>query len=624
MYHLGCGTAIAFAEENNLLPATGEFGGQGADHSVTLQQDPSVARYWLVITSACTYDGKPDAAAASLLDFAVKSDKISLLQEHLSWWKQFWQASSIDLYGKDADTLMRLWYTGHYSYASVAGGKTLPKFNGGPGLIQRDERSWGWGYWWQNTREQIWPMFAANRLNYVHDALQFYDGTFMECKTSTAIQGKLGIRMDEAVTPRKTDSPVPEKQISKFDSAALEKAMADLTMENKKSYYNVRSLAQSTELTQMMYDYVAYTGDSDFLMKSVAPWLKETTLFWMSYLRKGEDGLYHSMVTDAAEMWWKIKDSSIDLSACRYCFWHVLNDGSTFGYEPEFIAAVTDRADHLAPLPVGSWTHKNLKPGEVVEGLPPGAKATTLIDRTANCYAPAGDLYDDRVSHNVENPELYLVYPFAMVDANSEKSDFDRAVNTFRRRRMPNHSGWSQCPVEAVRLRLDDAVDVIMDHVDRHQKYPYGEWNSPAGKLKGSSLAVTDTPYFDAMGVNLTAVQEALLQSHQLTTPEKTDLLGGGPIVLVPAVRNDWSGKFKLRARGGFNVTVEFEPGKKVTRATVECERGGKLRLANPFGVCDVIRAGKTAKNADPMIILQTQPGEYIDFIWKPIPANSK
>ena len=56
-----------------------------------------------------------------------------LLNEHLAWWQQFWDASNSDLYGPDADSLTRLWYVTLYSYASVGDGAVLPKFNGGRG-----------------------------------------------------------------------------------------------------------------------------------------------------------------------------------------------------------------------------------------------------------------------------------------------------------------------------------------------------------------------------------------------------------------------------------------------------------------------------------------------------------
>lgn len=612
IFHLGCGTVVAFADERGLLMSTGATGGQPTNRTATLRPEKPLARYWLIITGTTSYDGKPDMTASELLTAAVNADKNDLLQTHLDWWTRFWQASYLDLHGPDADMLMRLWYSGYYSYASVAGGPVMPKFNGGPGLIVRDERSWGWGCWWQNTREIIWPLFTANRLNYARAALDFYDGTFMGWKQSTTKNGKLGLRMYEWVAPTKPGGVTPAKTVSAFDAAALAKATNDLTMENVKSGYNARSLAQSAELTQLMFDYVAYTGDSDYLKRTIAPWLKETALFYLSYLRKGDDGRYHSMVSDAAENWWKVKDPAIDLSAARYLFWQVLNNGNAFGYEPEFLAAVRDRVEHLAPLPVGKWNQRTIKlPGQT------NATAKLVLDRDANFYAPFGDVYDDQVSHNAENPELYIIYPFAMVDGNSPPAELERAVNTFRKRRCPNHAGWSQCPVQAARLRLEDAVDVIADHAQRHAKYPYGGWNSPASKLKDSQTGATDTPYFDSMGVNLTALQETLLQSHQLTTPEKTDPLGGGPIVLVPAARKEWSGRFKLRARGGFLVTAEFAPGRKTTHATIVCERGGPLRLANLFGECRVTRTGEAGlSTTKTLIVLDTRVGEIVEFSW--------
>jgi hypothetical protein len=604
IYRLGCGVGIAFADEHGPLASVVEGG--------TLRPEKTPRRYWLIISGATTYDTKPDEAALALLDSGLSTGPASLLKEHLEWWTRFWEASFIDLNGPHAETLMRLWYSGHYSYASVAGAGILPKFNGGPGLINRDDRSWGWGYWWQNTREQIWPMLAANHPEYARQALDFYDRAFTDSKNVTAKRGKLGIRLDEWVGPVKPGTPEPVKQVSAYDAAALDKAVADLSMENVKSGFNARSMAQATELVQLMFDYAAYTGDKEYLKKTVAPWLKEVALFWMSYLRKDTDGLYHSMVTDGAETWWKIKDSNIDLASSRYCFWQVLHHGEEFGYEPAFLAAVKDRADHLAPIPTGQWNRKALPP----QGT--NAPVQTLVlDTAANLYPAFGGVYDDLRPHNCENPELYIVHPLAIVDGNSPKGDLDRAVNTFRKRRCPNNAGWSPCGVQAARLRLDDAVKVIVDHASRHAKFPYGGWNSPATKMKETSTGATDTPYFDAMGVSLTAIQETLLQSHRLTTPDKSDPPGGGDIVLLPAADREWSGRFRLRARGGFLVTADFAAGRSVTRATIECPRGGPLRLANPFGECRVSRSGKTPLTThDPEINLTTDAGETVEFVW--------
>ena len=134
--------------------------------------------------------------------------------------------------------------------------------------------------------------------------------------------------------------------------------------------------------------------------------------------------------------------------------------------------------------------------------------------------------------------------------------------------------------------------------------------------LQGSKLGVSDVPYFDTAGVHLTALQEMLLQSHSLTAPGKTDPTSGGPIVLLPAVPKDWAGRFKLRARGGFLVTVEFQPGRRVERVLIESERGQTLALANPFQQCRVLNGGKELLSTkDATIRLPTQKGDVLEFV---------
>ena len=42
-----------------------------------------------------------------------------------------------------------------------------PKFNGGNYLVFEDMRHWGGGYWHQNTREIVWPLYSANHVDLV-------------------------------------------------------------------------------------------------------------------------------------------------------------------------------------------------------------------------------------------------------------------------------------------------------------------------------------------------------------------------------------------------------------------------------------------------------------------------
>ncbi|MCC7493156.1 MAG: discoidin domain-containing protein [Fimbriimonadaceae bacterium] len=524
-------------------------------------------RSWVLVTCRTTRDGQPEAAALTAATALRDSDLAARVARQAAWWQQFWEAAWVDLRGGDGDRLTRLWHTGYLSYAGVATHATTPpKFNGGPGLIRGDERSWGWGYWWQNTRELIWPLLAGNRLALARDYLDFYDAQFSDWQRSTAHGGKLGIRMWEAATPPRP-TPPPARQPSPFDPAAIPRAMADLRMEQCKSGYNARSLCQSTELAKLFCDYAAAAGDAAYERRVAAAWVREAALFWLSWLRPGDDGRYHSMVTDSAEMWWKIKDSAPDLAAARWCFDRVVRDGVRWGYEPGLIDLARERLAKLAPLPVGRITRQ----GSQVTGF----------DRTVDQLAPLGEFYDDREAHNMENPELYAVYPFELIDAGSPPAELARAVLAFRNRAHPNAGGWSQCPIQAARLHLPTTAAVIDEHLRRHQKYPYGGWNSPGNKLAGSTHGVTDVPYFDSVGVNLTALQECLLQSHR------------GVLELLPAASPKWAGRFRLRA-GAVLVDCEFQAKQRITLVTLTALRPTTATLRNPWERCRV-QAGDAA-----------------------------
>ena len=102
------------------------------------------------------------------------------------------------------------------------------------------------------------------------------------------------------------------------------------------------------------------------------------------------------------------------------------------------------------------------------------------------------------------------------------------------------------------------------------------------------------------------------MQSHDLATEEK--LLDGGPIRFLPGIRKTWSGSFRLRARGGFLVTCEFENG-AVKRAEIQSERGRKLQVVNPFPNCAIRVNGKPQPAVkDRLIEMPTRAGETIEL----------
>lgn len=616
MYGLGNGSVISFAGDSGNLPATESSGGDDSNRTATLAMTVAPKRYQLVISSECTYDGSPEKNAEATHATVITTAKQALRDRQLDWWKRHWQASYVDLHGKDAERLTRLWFTTYYSYACVGSGPILPKFNGGPGLIDRDSRSWGISYWWQNTRELIWPMYAGNHLDAARNHLDFYDRYFTRYQQATAGQGKLGIEVPEGADPLKPGIASPPRQRSVFSIDALNQAVANRTRENGGTHFTSHIFVQGAELVQQMFDYAAFSGDESYLREVTAPWLHEVVLFYLSYLKPGDDGLYHFEPANAVETWWKVRDPATMTVALRYCFWHTLNHGERFGYSADFLATVRDRLEKLAPIPTGIWKVRNFRPEERPANANPWDQ--TIIDAIEPSdahYAPAANILDEKLRRNMENPELYIIYPFALVDANAPKADFDRAVLTFQARAYPNTAGWSQCGIQAARLRLPDTADIIADHMRRHQKFPYGGWDNVGNPLAGSKLQLMDVPNFDTACVQLTALQETLLQSHNLSTPAATAPLTGGPIRILPAVRKDWAGRFQLRARGGFLVRAVFQPRHRVEQLAIVSERGNELVLENPFRKCRVSLGGKVVlTTSDSLVRLPTRKGDVLTF----------
>ena len=351
----------------------------------------------------------------------------------------------------------------------------------------------------------------------------------------TAKFGKAGIYFPEWLPTRVLEKT--RKHVTTPVTRELLEKQYDQRLESRKGGYTTHIHSAAAEWICLLDDYFRYTGDPQFASGIFSPWLHEITLFLVTFLKKGPDGLYHMEPSDSIEQFRKVRDPAPDLAGVRRVFEAALKHGPGFGFEPVLLEAVRERYQHLPELPFGFRVQTKKQQGVIVP---------------ADVYAPLREFLDDKGSYNQENPELYAIYPFAVIDAYSPAAEYERMVRTFRMRNYPNRAGWSQCGVQAARLHLPDTAEIVLKHAKLQQRYPYGGWNSPGKGLAGSRFGVSDAPYLDSPGVNTTALQEMLLQSHS----GKTDLL--------PAVPENWSGKFRLRSRDGYLYEVEFGTGKRI------------------------------------------------------------
>lgn len=537
--------AIAL-EQAPLLPATAH------SHQLRTRAANGMRNYRFFVTAAVTPFGE-SCDILALQNRVVQTPELSAKQE--AWWENFWSKSFLVLRGDaDADYLNTLWFVNLYSLGLVHSGKFPPRFSGGLGTVRDDQRSWGHGFWFQNQRQISWPLGAANHLEMWRVQLDFYDSFFDYRQQETTKIGKEGIFFPEWLPARVREKP--ERKITPVTPELLAKPL-DLRLESRKGGYTGHIYSAGAEWIVLMEDYLCYSGDARFVREVFSPWLHEITLFFVRFLKKGEDGLYHMEPADAIEQFRKVRDPAPDLAGVRAVFDAAQKYGPAFGFEPLLLEAVRERLAHLPELPRGFQVKARKQQAVVVP---------------ADVYAPLREFLEDKGSWNQENPELYSVYPFALIDAHSSPAEYERMVRTFRMRNYPNRAGWSQCGVQAARLQLPETVKIVLDHAKRHQRYPYGGWNSPGKKLSGSRFDVSDAPYLDALGVNTTALQEMLLQSH------------AGKVELLPAVPEKWSGRFRLRARDGFLYDVEFAPGRKVQSRRRERVAPGTGPAAAPSG----------------------------------------
>ena len=143
---------------------------------------------------------------------------------------------------------------------------------------------------------------------------------------------------------------------------------------------------------------------------------------------------------------------------------------------------------------------------------------------------------------NVENPELYAVFPFRLVSF--EKENAGLGVQALEHRWDRGNSGWRQDDIFMAYLGLaDDARENLVGRARNHHK--------------GSRFPAFWGPNYDWIpdqdhgGVLTKALQAMLLQPDPYSDK----------IHLLPAWPKDWDVKFKLHAPRQTTIECEFRDG---------------------------------------------------------------
>jgi hypothetical protein len=458
-------------------------------------------------------------------------DFAGALAAHRAHWAEFWDRSWIFVRSAPGDTVKTP--IGDESAGSVvtrgyilqrfinacAGRGAFPiKFNGSLFTVDEagaegfaDYRRWGPGYWWQNTRLPYMSMPAAGDF----DLMPAFFGMYADLLPLSLYRTRLYFGHGGAYFPECVNF-----WGTVFTGTWGDRNLADMPERIQESGYHKYEWVGGLEMAAMMLDYFSYTRDEAFLRERALPFTAAVLAFFDEHYRVGPDGRLDMTPSQALETWWTCTNAMPEVAGLHYLV-KVSKDLPAPSLSGDFQGLIARLEAKLPPIPVREIGGERM-------------------------LAPAERFADKR---NVENPELYAVYPFRLYGLG--KPDIELAVRALDRREDRGHFGWRQDDIFMALLGLTDQARRGL--VERASRWD-GRHRFPA--FWGPNYDWT--PDQDHGAVLMKTLQLMLVQSE------------GRDIRLLPAWPADWDADFKLhapyntviegRVRGGQMVRLNITP----------------------------------------------------------------
>lgn len=492
-----------------------------------LSQHPSSPEKWLT-------------ALEDLIEDTRRADLPARRTAHESWWREFWQRSWLQVSGdtpaaaEEAELVSRSYGLQRYVQACAGRGRYPIKFNGSlftvpfPGKQEdADYRRWGPGYWWQNTRLPYFNMCAAGDYDMLQPLFRMYaqDMLALWRHRTRRYFGYDGIFFSECVyfwgdvfTETYGWTPYAEREDPLQESG-----------------YHKWEWVGGLELAFLMLDYCEHREDWSYLERTVLPFAELTLRFFDNFYAADEQGKLVMHPSQALETWWECTNPMPEIAGIRAVIQRLLA-------LPEGVAP---------PLRRASWK-------ELLDRIP---ELPVREEQGVRMLAPA-DAYADL--RNVENAELYAVFPFRL--HSFEKDAEGLARSALERQQFRGFHGWRQNDLFLAYMGLGDAAaDAAVSRAGNRNHDCQGE-EDPARAMQN----VSRFPGFWGPNYDWTpdqchgGVLNATLQSMLLQCD-------GRKIHLCPAWPRRWNACFKLHAPFSTTIEGEIRDG-KLTKCRVEPE----------------------------------------------------
>jgi len=451
---------------------------------------------------------------------------------HEGWWHGFWNRSWIYVrcaapvrtalgLESEGDVVTRAYLLQRFVNACAGRGAYPIKFNGSIFTVEADGtegfadyRRWGPGYWWQNTRLPYMAMPAAGDFDLMQPFFKMYTDLLPLGRYRTRLYfGHDGVYFPECIY----------FWGSVFTETWGDKNLSEMAERIQASGWHKYEWVGGLEMATMMFDAYLYTQDKAFLREKFLPFAEAVLTFFEKHYGLDEKGRLKLVPAQALETWWACANPMPEVAGLHYL------------------------AQELMRLPGGLLSDSQKKLAERLAAILPPVPTREVDGR--KMLAPA-ERFEKK--QNVENPELYAVYPFRLYGIG--KPDIEFAVRALDARLDRGHFGWRQ----------DDLFMALLGLTGRAKKglvERASQWDKNFRFPAFWGPNYDWTPDQDHGGVLAKTLQVMLLQCEDKA------------IRLLPAWPNDWDATFKLRAPYGTTIEGQILQGKIVKLAVTPSNR---------------------------------------------------
>ena len=476
---------------------------------------------------------------------------------HRQWWRDFWTRSWIQVSGDaDAEKVSRGYAMQRWMNACGGRGALPIKYNGSiftvgqetpdkydprKGDPNADFRAWGGNFWAQNQRQVYWPLLASGDYDLLAPYFAMYRNALpLETDRTRLYWGHAGASYPETMyfwgTPNNND----------FGWGNASNVIQNTWIRN----HTVGGI----ETVAMMLGQYDNTQDADFARRTLLPVAVAVTTYYDRHWPRGADGRIHMDPAQAIETYQQATNPTPDIAGLMNVLPRLLALPPALTTPAQRAMWRKMRTD-LPPIPLGKAGPDGKMP-DSGQGTPDGKPIILPAERYSR---PA----------NVENPELYPVFPFRLYGVGLP--DLDLARNTYAARRFRSSTCWGQDGEDVALLGLaDDArAEVVANFT------AYGGERFPWFWKRGHDWE----PDMDNGGAGQSILQFMLMQCD------------GRRIQLLPAWPAGWNADFKLHAPGRTTVQGTVQNGRLAALTVTPASRRRDVAIVGPQAAA---KEGKT------------------------------